>query len=86
MVVLMARELSAQLNKECDDIVVNIANPGFCKTENHREFSGFKLVVESLMELVIGRSSDVGGRMLVAGIEAGPESQGAYMSDGLVCR
>jgi NAD(P)-dependent dehydrogenase (short-subunit alcohol dehydrogenase family) len=87
LIVLTARELSSRLGQlHGNNIVVNITNPGFCRTENHREFSGFKLAVESLMEVFLGRSADVGSRMLVAGLTAGNDSQGAYMSDATIRR
>jgi hypothetical protein len=37
-----------------------------------------------LFKLILARSTEVGSRTLVAGISAGLESHGAYMSDGHV--
>jgi len=77
--------LSLQLSKHlAPDIIVNIANPGLCKTSVHREFAGVQAAVFSVIEALLARSSEVGARTLVAGVVAGEESQGRYMSDGVL--
>ena len=40
--------------------------------------------VFSVIEALLARSSEVGARTLVAGVVAGEESQGRYMSDGVL--
>ena len=78
LIVLLSLQLSEQL---APDVIVNIANPGLCKTRVHREFTGMQAAVFSVIESVLARSSEVGARTLVAGVVAGEESQGRYMSD-----
>lgn len=61
-------------------VVVNMLNPGFCHSRLLRE-SGFAM---DLFKALIARSTEVGSRTLVAAATAGPESHGAYMTDGKV--
>lgn len=61
-------------------VILNMVNPGLCHSELARE-SGWDL---ALLKVVFGRSTEVGSRTLLAGVTAGAESHGAYMSDGKV--
>ena len=65
-------------------VVVNYLNPGFCKTELSRDAKGLMALQFSVMKALLGRTAEVGSRTLVAAAAAGEESQGAYMTDGVV--
>lgn len=61
-------------------VTLNCLNPGFCHSQLGRE-AGLKL---KLMAFFLARSTVVGARTLVAAAQAGPESHGKYMSEGVV--
>ncbi|KJZ69441.1 hypothetical protein HIM_11170 [Hirsutella minnesotensis 3608] len=61
-------------------VVINSLNPGFCHSELARE-AGWYLYI---MGLLFARSTEVGGRMIVAAASGGPELHGKYMSESLV--
>ncbi|EAW23604.1 putative short-chain dehydrogenase/reductase family protein [Aspergillus fischeri NRRL 181] len=76
--VLALREMVARMRD--DSVVVNMVNPGLCHSQLGRD-SGIGL---ALMKMVLARTTEVGGRTLVAGAAAGEESHGVYMTDGKV--
>jgi len=91
--IMAVREIGALLGNEKSEhscVIVNCLTPGVCKSEFNREAEapdsarlmkwGTKLVV------CTARSTEVGARTLVAGLEAGEESRGAYMEDSCVAR
>lgn len=55
-------------------------NPGLCHSQLGRD-AGWGLW---LLKQVLARSTEMGSRTLVAGAAGGPESHGAYMTDGKV--
>jgi hypothetical protein len=69
-------------------VVVNYLSPGLCQSELNREGN----LVVRIMKAIFGRTSEVGGRTLVAGIGGTvvgkegvrlfEEGHGKYMSDG----
>ena len=85
LVTLLARRMGKELDKSAAAgkplVIVNNIGPGFCRTELFRDLDNPALGV---MLRVIGRSSEEGSRTLVWGLLAGKESQGVYMSEGVV--
>ncbi|PYH98451.1 putative short-chain dehydrogenase/reductase family protein [Aspergillus ellipticus CBS 707.79] len=79
--VLLARELAGRV--EGKGVVVNIVNPGFCKTKLGREFQTWGFWA---LQTALGRTAEVGSRTLVCAAAAGWESHGEFMSDGVVSR
>ena len=79
--VFYVRELATRMSQnDKPDVIVNLINPGFC-------YSG--LIKDTTMgmkvfQAVLARSTEHGSRTLVAGIEAGKESHGQYMSESLI--
>ncbi|KXG54271.1 Short-chain dehydrogenase/reductase SDR [Penicillium griseofulvum] len=76
--VLLVQELAGRVRGS--EVIINMINPGFCHSQLGREMGfGFKVY-----QMVLARSTEVGSRTLVAGVTAGLESHGAYMTDGHV--
>ena len=62
-------------------IVLNMPNPGLCKTEFGRDLTGVGSWIFFTLRNLIGRTSEVGSRNLVVAAGAGPESHGRYIVD-----
>lgn len=77
--VLVIREWATRMAES--RVVVNMLNPGFCHSQLTREVSSLPL---NLLKALVARTTEVGSRTLVAAATAGPESHGAYMTDGKV--
>lgn len=65
-------------------VIVNYLNPGLCKTELSRNATGGMALQLTVMKALLGRTAEVGAITLVNAAAAGEESQGKYMSDGVV--
>lgn len=76
--VLLVQELASRVRGS--EVVVNMINPGLCHSSLSRE-AGWTMW---LGKLILARTTEVGSRTLVAGLLAGVESHGGYMSDGMV--
>lgn len=76
--VLLVQELAARVRGS--EVVVNMINPGLCHSSLSRE-AGWTM---SVMKFLLARTTEIGSRTLVAGLLAGVESHGGYMSDGVV--
>lgn len=76
--IWVIRELGARMAPN-DPIIVNCINPGFCRTNLFRH-AAFPLnyIVKVTLRL-LGRTSEMGSRTLMAGAAAGRESHGKYM-------
>ncbi|RMJ15277.1 hypothetical protein CDV36_005089 [Fusarium kuroshium] len=62
-------------------VVINVLNPGLCKTELNRNARGFMKYQILLLRLFIGRTPEQGSRTLLHAAVAGTESHGKYVSD-----
>ncbi|KAA8576005.1 hypothetical protein MFRU_033g00300 [Monilinia fructicola] len=86
--VFGARELAHRLTRDSDSIspavIVNCMTPGACQSEFHRENVGIEKLMGWIMHTIISRTTEVGGRALVASVAAGEESHGSYMADCVV--
>lgn len=83
MQLLAVRELANQITNSTKPghIVVSSINPGFVKTEIMRQASPlFKVYVKAL-GMLLSRSPEEGGRILVSAAEGGQETHGAYLND-----
>lgn len=87
MQVFGVRELAAQIDKsKKPKVIVNTLTPGFCRSDFDRDMSGFKKYFMKTMKFILGRSTEVGSRTLVAAAEAGEESHGEYMADSKISK
>ncbi|KAJ5646269.1 Short-chain dehydrogenase/reductase family protein [Penicillium lividum] len=76
--VLVVQELAGRVRGS--DVIIDMVNPGLCHSQLGRN-AGWGLW---LMKQILARTTEIGSRTLVAGILAGLEAHGAYMSDGVV--
>jgi hypothetical protein len=82
--VFYCRELALHHQKSGKPlIVINYVNPGLCHSQLTREL-GFSLnaLIMATLKLLLARTTEVGGRTLVAAAAAGPGSHGQYQSNG----
>ncbi|KAK9489247.1 hypothetical protein V1508DRAFT_428593 [Lipomyces doorenjongii] len=76
--VLVVREIASKLADS--RVILNMLNPGLCHSELAREGS-WRIW---FLKLVLARTTEVGGRTLVAAATVDDESHGGYMTDGKV--
>ncbi|KPI34388.1 Retinol dehydrogenase 12 [Cyphellophora attinorum] len=88
--ILLARYgLAPRLTQQGSPVVVNYLSPGLCQSELNREGN----MVVRIMKAIFGRTAEVGGRILAAGVGAAVdgkegvrlfgEGHGKYMRDGV---
>ncbi|KAL6813123.1 hypothetical protein GGI42DRAFT_164534 [Trichoderma sp. SZMC 28013] len=61
-------------------VIVNLVDPGLCKTELNHELSLFSRFQAWCLKVIMGRSPEEGSRTLIHGIAAGEESHGKYLT------
>ncbi|CAG9973288.1 unnamed protein product [Clonostachys byssicola] len=76
-----ARELAFRKPVDHSRVIINIVNPGLCKTNLLRDASAMLRFNLSIAKLIAGRSSEEGSRTLLHGVAAGEESHGKYLSE-----
>ncbi|PVH75662.1 NAD(P)-binding protein [Cadophora sp. DSE1049] len=77
----LASIISKDSNSESPSVIVNCMTPGACKSDFHRENSSIGGIIQSILDALIARTTEVGSRTLIAGVAAGEDSHGAYMAD-----
>ncbi|UKZ82536.1 hypothetical protein TrVFT333_010325 [Trichoderma virens FT-333] len=75
-----ARELASMKPVSETGVIVNVVDPGLCKTELNHELSAFTRFKAWCAKLVMGRSAEEGSRTLIHGIAAGEDSHGKYLT------
>ncbi|POR32580.1 Uncharacterized protein TPAR_07214 [Tolypocladium paradoxum] len=75
------RQIAAIAPVKRTGVVVNIVNPGLCKTNLQSNVRLPMRIIALIMKLLIGRTAEVGSRTLLHGIASGAESHGKYLSD-----
>jgi NAD(P)-dependent dehydrogenase (short-subunit alcohol dehydrogenase family) len=78
--ILLFREMV--LKAADDSVVINMVNPRFCRSNIAREHD--LGIIFAIVQKLLARTTEVGGRTLVAGATGGDESHGAYMMDAKV--
>lgn len=82
--VLFVRALAPRMEKSGKQkVILNTLNPGLCHSELTRSATGIAQLGMRLLKFLLARSTEVGGRTLVASVVAGEESHGQYMSDSV---
>ncbi|KAH7237753.1 uncharacterized protein BKA55DRAFT_666461 [Fusarium redolens] len=76
IVLYITHEIAARLSaSEKSSVIINAPNPSYCKSGLLREKQ------ETTPPDFMARSTEMGSRALVAGVLAGPESNGQYMTN-----
>ncbi|RXW16955.1 hypothetical protein EST38_g8899 [Candolleomyces aberdarensis] len=82
LIVFFARSL-AELLKDTP-VIVNCVNPGLCKSELRRSFSGIRSIMVNLLEKALARTAEEGSRQFVWAAVGGPDDvdllRGAYIN------
>lgn len=75
----LAQNMAAPSSSTKGNIILNTLNPGFCRTALFR-YNKFpaSIFIQTMCRL-IGRSSEVGSRVLVYAAAAGPETHGKWL-------
>jgi retinol dehydrogenase-12 len=81
MQIYLVRHLASLYPVSATNVIINIVNPGFCKTQLSREAEGLIRVQFAMMKLLLGRTAEQGSRNLLFGVCAGEESHGMFLSD-----
>ena len=79
--VLAFQEISSRLADKQPMVVLNMVNPGLCKTSLRRNITGALKIQAGVLQALIARTAEVGSRTLIHGGTAGLESYGRYISD-----
>ena len=80
--VLVVRQIAPQLRDS--GVLLNMLNPGLCRTSLSREAKFPQSFVFAIMQAVLGRTIEVGSRTLLASASAENDSHGEYMSDSRI--
>jgi hypothetical protein len=85
--VLFARALVQHISSgphASEKVVISTLDPGLCHSELTRDASGWKAWALYIFKLLMARTTEVGGRLLVISSLMGEEANGRYVSDGVV--
>jgi retinol dehydrogenase-12 len=85
--VLFVRALVEQISKgphASERVIINLVNPGLCKTTLSRDATGLTKFIFWFMKTALARTVEAGSRTLVASAVGGPETHGKYMSDCVI--
>ncbi|KAH8901080.1 putative short-chain dehydrogenase [Thozetella sp. PMI_491] len=80
LAILATRNLASLLPLSDNKVIINVVNPGFCKSELAREANGVQRVMMNIMKLLLARTTEQGSRTLLNAAFSGPDSHGCYMS------
>lgn len=75
----LAQDMTAPSSKTKGSVILNTLNPGFCRTALFRSNTWPAYILIRVMSTLIGRSSEVGSRVLVYAAAAGPETHGKWL-------
>lgn len=82
--IWIVRELATRMPRT-EPVIVNALNPGFCRTDLFRHSPPLLALILKSAVRIIGRTTEMGSRTLMAAAAAGRESHGGYM-DSCVLR
>ncbi|KAK5991305.1 Short chain dehydrogenase FGM9 [Cladobotryum mycophilum] len=74
------REMASHLPVSQTGIILNVVDPGLCKTNLTRNTSFFTSIKTWLIKALLGRTAEMGSRTLLHGISEGEESHGKYLT------
>lgn len=81
--IWVVRELASRMGPN-DPVIINSLNPGLCRTDlfRHAPFPLSYIIKFGLR--ILGRTSEMGSRTLMAAAAAGRESHGKYMDSCVI--
>lgn len=82
MLILLVREMSTHVKES--EVIINTFTPGYCESGLIDDIKGIARVVLDLAKKATARTTEVGGRTLVAAIVPWPESHGRYLNDSII--
>lgn len=74
----LAQEMSAPTSSS-KGVILNTLNPGFCRTALFRDNKFPASIFLAFTSRLIGRSAEVGSRVIVDAAAAGPETHGKWL-------
>lgn len=77
---MAARQLASLRPVSELGVVVNVVDPGYCKTGLNKELSLWTRAKAWLAKVTLGRAPEMGSRTLLHAIKAGQESHGKYLT------
>ncbi|KAL7800178.1 hypothetical protein V8C37DRAFT_364366 [Trichoderma ceciliae] len=77
---MAARELASLLPVSETGVIVNVVDPGLCKTGLTKNLGFFQRAKAWLAKAAIGRTPEMGSRTLIHGIAADEDSHGKYLT------
>lgn len=77
---IAARELAALVPVSESGVIINVVDPGMCKTNLTRNVTLFARFKGWLAKVAMGRTPEMGSRTLIHGIAATEESHGKYLT------
>ena len=87
MQVFIVRKIADLLKTSSkSSIITNCLTPGLCHSEFGRDYGTFQQLSLNLLRFLVARTTEQGSRTLLAGAEAGEETNGQYMADCHVSR
>lgn len=78
--VFVVRQLASEMAPN-DPVIINALSPGFCQSTLFRHAPGFLRAVLEIGVRIIGRTSEMGSRSLLAAAAAGRDTHGRYMDN-----
>ena len=74
------REFARRLSESGSEVVMNIVNPGLCKTDLSRNAGPLLQILFAAIKALIARTAEMGSRTLLQATFTSPESYGKYLS------
>lgn len=75
----LAQEMSKPANNSNAKVILNTLNPGFCRTALFRDNKFPASIFLIFTSQLLGRSAEVGSRVIVDAAAAGPETHGKWL-------
>ncbi|KAI1170432.1 short-chain dehydrogenase/reductase-like protein [Nemania sp. FL0916] len=82
--LLVMREMAKRMDSDRAQVVLNMVDPGFCKSELLRESASWPWYVRLMMSAAVpllARSPEMGARNYIWAVSAGLEGHGRYVED-----
>jgi len=78
LTILITRQMAQEMGAH-SPVILNSLNPGLCRTDLFRHAPTFLSIIIRTGLLLLGRTSEMGSRTLLAAAVAGEKSHGQYM-------